>query len=138
MAQEVIIFSIVWLSIIIFGIYKKLSPVISIGGGFLAACAALIVFSPSHHTISVPSDPNAQYFVLEKGGSGALRTIVTKRVGPSGTGYSKRLYNCTDNMVKYLGTGDSLTAMDASLDDPEMAPIVRGSIAYYIGIEACK
>jgi len=88
--------------------------------------------------LSVPSDSNAQFFVLEKGGSGALRTIVTKRVGSIGTSYSKRLYNCTDSTVKYLGTGDSLAAMAASWADPNMGPIVQDSIAYYVGVEACK
>jgi len=88
--------------------------------------------------LSVPSDSKAQFFVLEKGGTGAQRTIVTKRVGSSGTSYSKRLYNCTDSTVKYLGTGDSLDAMAASSADPNMGPIVQGSIAYYVGVEACK
>lgn len=88
--------------------------------------------------LSVPSDSNAQFFVLEKGGSGNQRTIVTKRVGSSGTSYSKRLYNCTDNTVKYIGSGDSLSAMAASRADPNMGPIVQGSIAYYVGIEACQ
>ena len=88
--------------------------------------------------LSVPSDAKAQYFILEKGGSGSQRTIVTKRVGSSGTSYSKRLYNCADDTVKYLGTGDSLNAMSKSNPDPNMAPIVQGSIAYYVGLEACK
>jgi len=88
--------------------------------------------------LSVPSDPKAQFFVLEKGGSGSQRTIVTKRVGSSGTSYSKRLYNCADSTVKYLGTGDSLEAMSKSNPDPNMSPIVQGSIAYYVGLEACK
>lgn len=88
--------------------------------------------------LSVPSDSKAIYFVLEKGGSGAERSIVTKRVGPSGTSFSKRLYNCTDNTVKYLGEGDSLAEMAASKPDPKMGPIVPQSISYYIGLEACK
>lgn len=88
--------------------------------------------------LSVPSDPKAQFFVLEKGGSGAERTIVTKRVGPSGTSYSKRLYDCKNNTVKYLGSGDSLAEMASSEPDPKMGPIVEGSIAYYVGLEACK
>ncbi len=88
--------------------------------------------------LSVPSDSKAQFFVLEKGGKGAERTIVTKRVGPSGTSFSKRLYNCTGSTVKYLGTGDSLAEMASSRADPKMGPIVQGSIAYYVGVEACK
>ncbi|WP_411726455.1 hypothetical protein [Methyloglobulus sp.] len=88
--------------------------------------------------LNVPSDPKALFFVLEKGGSESERTIVTKRVGSSGTGYSKRLYNCADNTVKYLGTGDSLEAMNKSNPDPKMGSISEGSIAYYVGFEACK
>jgi len=56
--------------------------------------------------VSVPSDPTAQFFVVGKGDSGSQRTIVTKRVGSSGT-YSKRLYHCADSNVQYLGTEDS-------------------------------
>ena len=88
--------------------------------------------------ISVPSDSKAHFFVLEKDGKGAERTIVTKRVGPSGTSYSKRFYNCKKNTVKYLGDGDSLAEMASSKADPSMGPIVQGSIAYYVGLEACK
>lgn len=88
--------------------------------------------------LSVPSDAKAQFFVLEKGGNGVERTIVTKRVGSSGTTYSKRLYNCRDATVKYLGTGDSIAAMNVSQPDPKMAEIVNGSIAFYVGKEACK
>ncbi len=88
--------------------------------------------------LSVPSDPKAQFFVLEKGGNGSQRTIVTKRVGPSGTGYSKRIFNCADGTVKYLGTGDSLEVMRKSNPDLNMGAIIQGSIAYYVGLEACK
>jgi hypothetical protein len=86
----------------------------------------------------VPSDLKGQYFVLEKGGNNTDRTIITKRIGPSGTSFSKRLYNCKNNTVKYLGTGDTLAAMSASKPDPNMGPIVGGSIAFHVGLEACK
>lgn len=88
--------------------------------------------------LSVPSDSKAEFFVLHKGGSGTQRTILTKRVGPSGVSYSERLFNCANNTAKYLGTGDSLAEMAASKADPNMGLIVNGSIAYYIGLEACK
>ncbi|MNY79881.1 hypothetical protein D3C86_2207080 [compost metagenome] len=74
---------------------------------------------------------------MEKAGTSDLRTIVTRREGSSGASYSRRLYDCSANTVKYLGTGDSLEAMRTSRADPGMAPIVEGSIAYYVGIEAC-
>lgn len=102
--------------------------------GIFVATSALAKEMP----LSVPSDSKAKFFILEKSGKGAQRTIVTKRVGSSGASYSKRLYNCNNSTVKYLGTGDSLTEMAASKADPNMAPIVPGSIAYYVGIEACK
>ncbi|WP_440940551.1 hypothetical protein [Immundisolibacter sp.] len=102
--------------------------------GLIASASVVAAEKP----LSVPSDPKAEFFVLEKGGSGSERTIVAKRVGPSGTSYSKRLYNCSDSTVKYLGTGDSLAEMASSKPGPSMGPIVKGSIAYYVGIEACK
>lgn len=105
---------------------------------------AIVIASAAHAAhaaevpLSVPSDAKAKYFVLDKGSNGAMRTIITKRVGPSGTSYSKRQYDCKAGTVKYLGTGDSLEAMSKSPPDPKMAPIVQGSIAHYVGMEACK
>jgi hypothetical protein len=88
--------------------------------------------------LHIPSDPKASYLVLEKGGSGSQRTIVTKRTGSSGTSYSKRLYDCSNGTVKYLGSSDSLEGMKRSKPDPKMGPIVEGSIAHYVGLEACR
>lgn len=102
------------------------------------AQSARTTSSGSIRQISVPSDSSAQYYVLDRGGSGSLRTITTKRVGPSGTSYSKRLYNCSQSTVKYLGTGDTLTEMNSSSPAGNMGNIVSGSIAYYVGLEACK
>lgn len=106
----------------------------------LGFCVSVPVFATEKYLsiLSVPSDSGAQFFVLEKGGSTEARTIVTKRVGSSGTSYSKRLYNCKYNNVKYLGTGSTLSEMETSKPDANMASIFDGSIAYYVGIEACK
>lgn len=109
-------------------------------------CAALtIAFSSvcwgslaDGYDLHVPSDPKAEYVVLEKTADGDGRTIVTKRSGGSGVTYSRRLYDCARSTVKYIGTGGSIEAMEASPPDRNMAPIVEGSIAYYVGIEACK
>jgi hypothetical protein len=89
-------------------------------------------------TLIVPSDAKAQYSVLEKDGVGDERTIITKRTGSSGTSYSKRLYNCANSTAMYLGTGDSMAEMENSKPDPGMSPILERSIAYYVGIEACR
>jgi hypothetical protein len=88
--------------------------------------------------LPVPSDAKAQYSVLEVGGAWPKRTIVTRRVGPSGTSYSRRAYDCTHHTVKYLGEGDSLAEMARAKPDQEMAPIVPESIADHVGRAACK
>lgn len=86
----------------------------------------------------VPTDAKAKYAILEVAGAWPSRTIITRRVGPSGTTYSKRLYNCANNTVKYIGTGDTLEEMARSKPDPKMAPIVPEAIADYVGRRACK
>jgi len=103
----------------------------------LSLSFATTVFA-SELPIDVPAEPNTQFFILEKGDAGPERIIVVKHVGPSGTSYSKRLYNCTENTVKYLGGGDSLAQMNESRSEINMRPIIEGSIAYYLAIEACK
>lgn len=103
--------------------------------------SALLLFTSialAQTPLSVPIDRKAQYFAVEKGGTGAARLIVTKRVGPEGTGYTKRLYNCANNTVKFLGSAGSLEEMGATKPDSTMVPIVAGSIEYFIGLEACK
>lgn len=88
--------------------------------------------------LSVPSDSKASYFVLEKSCTGAQCTILTKRVGSSGTSYSKRLYDCSANVGRYLATGESLEALKDSPPEPNMSLIVEYSIKYYVGKAACK
>lgn len=90
----------------------------------------------------VISSDTAKYFVLEKNmkvnNNKDLRSIVTKRVGSSGVSYSKRLYDCKNNTVKYLGSGDTIEQMNKSKEDVKMSPIVNGSIAYEVGLIICK
>lgn len=101
-----------------------------------------VVIAPSilamEKAMSVPTDAKAKYTILETGGRWPDRTIVTKRVGSSGISFSKRLYNCSNNTVKYLGTGETLAEMARSRPDQKMAPIVSQSIADYVGRQACK
>jgi hypothetical protein len=95
------------------------------------------IYSAGLFSIPIPSDPNGQYWVLEKGRKGKLRTIVTKRVGPDGTIFSKRIYNCDNNTVKYLESGITLEGMHLSQADPKMGQIPPESIAYYVKSHAC-
>lgn len=87
--------------------------------------------------IRVPSDPKARYVALEKGGTGQFRSIVTQRSGSSGVTYSRRLYDCSNNTLRYQGTGDTPELMRTSPAESSMAPIHEASIAYYVGREAC-
>lgn len=103
----------------------------------LLAAAAMPVLA-AETPLSVPSDTKAQYFVLERETRGNERKITTKRAGPSGTGYSQRLVNCSAGAFKYLGDGDTLEAMKASKPDAKMTPLTPGSISFYVAEAACK
>jgi hypothetical protein len=87
---------------------------------------------------SVPSDYQAQYFVIEIAGSRNEPTITTKRVGSIGESYSRRIYNCSKNTVRYLGTGSTLRKMKMSKGGEKMTPVVYKSIAYYVGQKVCN
>lgn len=67
-----------------------------------------------------------------------MPTLTTKRVGSSGTNYSKRLFDCKAGLTKYLGTGDTIDEMNKSMPDPQMSELVQGSIAFYQWKYACK
>lgn len=87
--------------------------------------------------ISVPSDPNATFYLLDKAQDNGKSVVITKREGSSGVSYSSRLYDCLDYTVKYLGTGDTRAAMEQSPPDAAMSPIIPGSIASDIAQIAC-
>lgn len=105
---------------------------------FLFVLAFIASTAAAQQAISVPSDAKASYTVLEKAGKGNTRTIVTRRQGSSGESFSKREYDCSRALVRYLGTGDTLTEMKASRPREQLGPIVSGSIAYWVGVEACS
>ena len=86
----------------------------------------------------VPTDPKARYFILEKGGTQRRPTLVTKRIGPSGTSFSKKEFDCSTGTFRYLGDGDTLEEMRRSAPEPSMAPLVEGSISYYHWRHACR
>ena len=90
------------------------------------------------YPITIPSDRKADYFVFEKGEWQGMPTLLTKRVGSSGTTYSLRVFDCQSHTAKYLGTGESLAAMRNSRPDPSMYEVLSGSIAYYLWLHACN
>jgi hypothetical protein len=89
--------------------------------------------------IPVPSDTRAKYYFLEKGGTADRPTLTTKRAGPSGISYSKRLFDCDAQTFRYLGEGDSIEAMERTLPNPDekMSDLVEGSISWWLWSYAC-
>lgn len=85
----------------------------------------------------IESDPSATYYNVEFGGSGALRTIVTKREGKSGTSYAKREIDCNARTFRYLGEGDTLAEAKRSKGNFSMAPLTDRSISSYVADQAC-
>lgn len=106
--------------------------------GALAIVSVTAAASKPPYNLHVPSDPNATFTVLEIGNKGNLATIITKRDGKSGTTYSQRAYDCSARKVMYLGSGETLGEMRSSKPDDHLSPIVDGSIADYVGNEACN
>ncbi|MCG7388292.1 hypothetical protein [Pantoea sp. ACRSB] len=106
--------------------------------GAVALVAVTTAANKPPYKLYVPSDLNATYTVLEIGTKGNLATIITKRDGKSGTTYSQRAYDCSAKKVMYLGSGETLEDMHSSKPDDHLSPIVGGSIADYVGSEACS
>jgi len=97
-------------------------------------------------TLSVPSDPNATYVVIDLVKRGDLSVLQTARKGSSGLSFSSRLYSCSDNTYKYLADVDgdmdefvrkNNIAMN-SLNKTGMSRVTSGSVTYYGYRYACK
>lgn len=86
--------------------------------------------------VNVPSDPKASYFVIDEGGTPDLRTLTTRRVGPSGTSFARREFDCRKRTWRYLAEGDTLDAMTSA--NAKMATLVAGSIADVMWHRACS
>ena len=87
---------------------------------------------------TVASDPGARYYVLQRGGTAARPTLLTKRIGRSVVSYSLREFDCAGRRVRYLGTGDTRRAAETGRPDPGLAPIVEGAIPDYLIGYACR
>lgn len=93
---------------------------------------------PDTPALHVPSDPTGSYKIISKSRENGQAIIVTKRTGTSGTTWSQRAYDCTHNTVMYIGSGETYAGMKSSSPDAAMAPVTAGSIADYVGREACR
>lgn len=89
----------------------------------------------AYHT---SADPSASYYVVDRGAQDGGIWITMKRVGVNGDSYFKRLYDCENWQVRYIGSGISIEAMELSKEDEKMADIVPESIAGKVGKIACS
>jgi len=105
-------------------------------GVALLACS--VIAHAYDWPLTIPSDAQAQHYILEIGGTWPGRTAITRRTSASGTHYAKRFYDCLNHTVKFLGAGATLDAMAQSKPDEDMAPVAPGSVADYVEREACK
>lgn len=97
---------------------------------------------PPGEILSIPSDPKATYYLISAKllGSGEIVTV-TRRDGPSGVSFSKRLIDCDSQTYVNLGTGDTLEEMKANehpASEAEMSALVAGSISWYMVQDACS
>ena len=122
--------------------------VIGIFGIFLnrkVMVASIISFvasqSPSFAEVQVlvPSDPKANYFVLDLFGTGeGIFEITTRREGPSGISYAIRKVTCDPFMFGYIADSDDEAGLEIRDDNPEMSELVSGSISDVISRYACN
>ena len=99
---------------------------------------AVAAQAASAQKIYVPSDRRASYTAVEVKNAGrGMIEIITKRNGPSGTSYARRLVDCVGSKFKYLGEGDTLEEARRNRPSPGMGSLVQGSISYYVSAYAC-
>ena len=79
--------------------------------------------------VDIRTDLEGEYFLVEKGGTATVPTLLVKRVASYGTHYVKRELDCEARTERFLGEGDSIKAVAASEPDTEATAITAGSIA---------
>jgi hypothetical protein len=92
--------------------------------------------------IHVPSD-GARYTLVDFTPTTGKRVVVTtKRVGRSGTSFSRRLVDCDDRTFAYVGEGDTLAELEENArrrrrNPDTMGPYVDGSISWHVARVSC-
>ena len=110
----------------------------------MKGCVALIALwtvvsaaSAEERTISIPSDMFAKYVVIQKSGSAEERLIVVRRTSMSGIVFSKRVYDCQEDKVHFLGSSLTLEGLDADQMQWRVQSVERGSVADDLERVAC-
>lgn len=83
-------------------------------------------------------DPDARYSIVSISGSLEDRSVITQRIGLSGTSYSARQFNCVTGKVRLMGSSTSLQDLANAQADDEATPIFKGSLSRTISEAACN
>ena len=105
---------------------------------FMVLLMLVSAASAAEKAIVVPNDKLAKYFVIETGGSAKERLIVVKRSSMSGIVYSKRIYNCEEDTVHFMGSGLTIEALNGDQIDWRVQPVENDTVASDIERIACN
>ena len=117
--------------------FRSLSSIFAFG----CFCFTYPFAANAFETVSVPTDAKASYVmkIIDVGLGKNTLAVLTRRVGSSGTSWAIREVNCSSQKFRYMGEGDTLDEVIASIDDRgKMSGLVTGSISYHIVQAACK
>ncbi|ROL63048.1 hypothetical protein [Pseudomonas vranovensis] len=104
-----------------------------ISGCCLALCCSFV----SATVLQTSFDQDARYSIVSVSGDPSQRTVITQRVGISGTSYSARQFDCTARTVRFMGSGASLEDLQHAEADNELTPIFKGSLSRAISQAVC-
>ena len=88
--------------------------------------------------ISIPSDSKATYIELDRSNKGNIRTLKTKRTGPSGDSFAIVEFDCKSQTSRYIADSDTLDGLKESVPEPRRSPIISQSIAYFQMLHICR
>ena len=89
--------------------------------------------------LTVPTDPNARYLVLEVRDKGIGRAeIIIRRDGASGVLFARRRIDCETDTFEYLGEGATLEEMYHSPPAGTVGEIVAGTVTFTVADYACE
>ena len=117
-------------------------PMNGIAAVVVLATALMAVGAQADGTIiPVPSDRTARYF--DRGSVGmpnGLVQIHTERHGSSGRSHAVRIIDCRNFRFAYIYDADKapILSLPLRVTMPPVAPLVRGSISYWVTAYACR
>jgi len=104
------------------------------------ALTALLALPPAwaaEEPVKLKLKASGEYFLMERAGTAQLPTMVVKRIGPSGTTYSRRAFDCAAKTAMLLGSGDSLETMAKDQPEASQTPLRKDSVTEQLWRIAC-